>query len=338
MIENSIRIFSGHDVASVLERQEIALIDTVRQAYLAHAQGDSSLPHSLFLRFPENASNRIIALPAYLGNDFKVAGVKWIASFPGNVAQGFARASAVLVLNDVHTGRPLAVMEGSLISAKRTAASAVLAAQTLHRDPAPQVGLIGCGVIQFEIVRFLLAVRPEVEKLVVFDLDMERAKQFKQRCLQLSDHIVVELVQDTEAVFSQAALVSLATTAGTPHITALPARGPAKTGTVLHISLRDLAPDIILAADNVVDDVDHVVRERTSVHLAEQQVGHRAFIRCTLADELRGSAPPRPQHEAPTIFSPFGLGILDLAVAKFAAERALTENKGTLIPDFLPSD
>jgi 2,3-diaminopropionate biosynthesis protein SbnB len=336
--ENSIRILTGKDIASTLQHQEIALIDLIKRAYLAHAQGDSSLPHSLFLRFPNDARNRIIALPGYLGEDFEVAGIKWIASFPGNITQQLARASAVLVLNDVHTGLPQTILEGSIISAKRTAASAALAAQTLHPEPTPQVGLIGCGVIQFEIVRFLLATRPELERLLVFDLDATRAAQFKERCRQLSDRLVVDLAQEKETVFTQAALVSLATTAGTPHILELPASTPGQHRTLLHISLRDIAPDIILAADNVVDDVDHVLREQTSVHLAEQRVGHRAFIRCTLAEEITGTASPRPQAEAPTIFSPFGLGVLDLAVAKFVAGQALAENKGHVIPDFLPGE
>lgn len=57
---------------------------------------------------------------------------------------------------------------------------------------------------------------------------------------------------------------------------------------VLHLSLRDLAPEMILAAQNFTDDVDHAVRERTSLHLTEQRTGNRDFVDGTLADLLRG--------------------------------------------------
>ena len=110
------------------------MIESVRRAYQAHARQQTSLPHSTFLRFPAEEKNRVIALPAYLGDSFDVAGIKWIASFPNNIQRQMDRASAVIILNSTQTGRPEAIIEGSIVSAKRTAASAALAAQQIHED------------------------------------------------------------------------------------------------------------------------------------------------------------------------------------------------------------
>jgi ornithine cyclodeaminase len=277
---------------------------------------------------------RIIGLPAFLGGGFDLAGIKWIASFPGNLARGIDRASAVMVLNSMQTGRPETLLEASIVSAKRTAASAALAGATLLGERKPgKTTLIGCGLISFEILRFLVAAVGELGEVTVFDLDTARARQFADHAKARLD-LDLTVAEDLPSALSGTDLLALATTAVKPHVDSLaPTREDA---VVLHVSLRDFTPAVILGADNVVDDVDHVLRAQTSVHLAEQEVGHRDFIRCTLADLLLGQAPAPPAGPVRTIFSPFGLGVLDLAVAQLAREIAVSEERGTVIDSFLP--
>lgn len=335
MAEDRLLILRAEEVDVLLAGRELEIIEHVAEAYLLHGQGRSSLPHSLFLRFPDAPANRIIALPAYLGGDHQLAGMKWIASFPGNLAQGLERASAVITLSSALTGRPTAVMEASIISAKRTAASAALAARHfLAGRRVERAGLVGCGLIQFEIVRFLRAVFPELTQLQVFDLSPERARQFAEHCEKVLGNLTIEPVGSVAELLAAAELVSFATTAGEPHVhdvSPLPAGG-----VILHVSLRDLSPEVILACDNVVDDVDHVTRAQTSIHLTEMRTGNRDFIRATLAEVLAGTAPPRVETPERIVFSPFGLGVLDLVVAGWVERRAKDQGLGTLIERFLP--
>ncbi|HEY6806417.1 MAG TPA: 2,3-diaminopropionate biosynthesis protein SbnB [Pyrinomonadaceae bacterium] len=330
-----IAIFSGEETLSVLAGRELEIVEVVQRAYEAHSRGKSSLPHSTFLRFPEAEQNRIIALPAFLGDTFQVAGMKWISSFPNNPsANGIERASAVVVLNSMETGRPQALIEGSVISARRTAASAALGARWLHDGPTAHVGIIGCGLINFEITRFLLATLKGIESILVFDKDVEKARQFKNSCRTLSTQLEVDIAPDVENVFADCSLIALATTAGTPHIQQLPPSQAPRT--ILHISLRDFSPEIIIGSDNVVDDVDHVCRANTSLHLAELATGKRDFIRCSLGDVLLGHAEPRNKNHETTIFSPFGLGILDIALADFVFQQGIAKGMGTMIESFFP--
>jgi|SRR5436309_1690381 len=125
-------IINGKTVNDIVRAHRPECMDVVKHAYLAHARGQAINPHSYFLRFPEKPDSRIIALPAFLGDGFAVAGLKWIASYPGNVRKGFPRASAVLILNDYETGYPFAILESAGLSAARTAASAALAAYWLN--------------------------------------------------------------------------------------------------------------------------------------------------------------------------------------------------------------
>jgi ornithine cyclodeaminase len=322
-------------VNSLLAGREFEIIDAVRMAYEIQAQRDSDLPHSTFLRFPDSPKDRIIALPAYLGSWWGIAGIKWVASFPGNLELGMDRASALVVLNSSQTGRPEAILEGSIISAKRTAASAALAAQWLHgyRKTSP-VGLVGCGLINFEIVRFLLAIFPEIKHLVIYDLDVARAEQFRRKCQEMFGALEVEIAKELKAALRCSSLISFATTANVPHIEDLSEFSQGST--ILHISLRDLAPQIIISCDNVVDDIDHVCRAQTSIHLTEQLTGNREFLRCTIADVLTGKAAPRRDADSVVVFSPFGLGVLDLAVADLVRKLGLAQGKGTMIGSFLP--
>lgn len=331
---DQVLILKGQEVSSLLNGQEQTLIEIVGHAYRAHATGASSLPHSTFLRFPQDEKNRIIALPAYLGEEFGVAGVKWVSSFPGNLNQGIDRASAVVILNSPQTGRPQAILEGSIISAKRTAASAALAAKVFHSGrQGTTLGIIGTGLINFEIVKSLVAGGPEFQSIVTFDIDTARAEQFKQKCVAKFAQLDVRIETKIENVLQQCSLISFATTAARPYVNDL-STCP-EHATILHVSLRDLAPEVILASDNIADDIDHVCRAGTSIHLAEQLVGHRDFIRCNLADVLAGVEPVRKDGK-PVVFSPFGLGVLDLAVGKHAYDFARERGLGTAIEQFLP--
>lgn len=334
---NDIILLRGEEIRELLDGREKEVIEAVRLAYLAHGDGRSSLPHSTFLRFPHDPGSRIIALPAYVGDGLHVAGVKWIASFPRNLEAGLDRASATILLNSADTGRLAAILEGSLISAQRTAASAALAAAHLHRGlDATRVGIIGCGPIGYQVVRFLRAVFPELGGLLLYDLSEERAAYFGARCRGDLGPLEVEVARSAGQVLASVPLVAFTTTALEPHVRSLP-DGP-RPSTLLHVSLRDLAPEVVLACDNVVDDLDHVCRANTSIHLASQAAGGCGFVRCTLADVLSGRAPARPEQPGTTVVSPFGLGMLDLAVAKLVYDAAVERGSGTRFDGFAPVD
>ncbi|HWX41648.1 MAG TPA: 2,3-diaminopropionate biosynthesis protein SbnB [Blastocatellia bacterium] len=331
-MHDAMLILKGDEVDRLLAGKERDLIEIARQAYQAHARGNTSLPHSSFLRFPKNQKNRIIALPAYIGDGFDVAGIKWVSSFPGNLDSGLDRASAVLVLNSMTTGRPFAIMEGSIISAKRTAASAAVAAECLLQDKnIDELAIIGCGLISHEILRFLKAAVPTIRNLVLYDLNIERARQFKRASADLVDRI--EIFDSIDAILQRAKLISFATTAACPHVLDATFSSEAL---ILHVSLRDLSPEVILSARNVVDDADHVSREQTSIHLAEQLAGNRSFISCSIGDILIGKCIPEDKGRCLTIFSPFGLGILDIAVGRYIYQLASEAGVGTQIESFLP--
>ncbi len=324
-------VISGGQVRSALQGRERRILEVVEAAYRLHCAGDSVNPPSYFLRFPDRPSSRIIALPASIGGQVRVDGLKWISSFPENVVAGIPRASAVLILNDRDTGYPFACLESSIISATRTAALAASAANRLSKGPRPsRIGFVGTGLIARYIHTFLLGTGWSFDEVGVHDLSAESVAGFRGY-LKRSGATGQIAVHDTaEQLIRSSDLVVFATVAGKPHIRDLSwfAHHPL----VLHISLRDLSPEIILASTNIVDDVEHCLKADTSPHLAEQLTGNRDFLHGTLDDVLAGRV--ALPADRPLVFSPFGLGVLDLALGKYAYDEVVRRGELHVVDDF----
>jgi ornithine cyclodeaminase len=321
-------IITGKVVHSIVHADVQGCVERVKEAYLAHDDGLSVNPDSYFLRFPDRPRDRIIALPASLGGGVDVSGIKWIASYPENVRANIPRASAVLILNSRETGYPFACLESSIISAARTAGSAVLAAERMNDGARAirRLAIIGNGLIARYIYTFLLALGWEVDEVVLHDIDPSESERFAVQVCRAEHHRRVTRAPDVEGAVRGSDVILLATVASTPHLhdPGLLSHNPL----VLNISLRDLSPEIILSSHNIVDDVEHVMKADTSPHLAEKRSGGRAFVTGTIAALLRGRC--RLDRTKPRVFSPFGLGVLDLAVGKWVYDVA--RQRGEAIP------
>ena len=325
-------VISGAQVRRALQGRERQIVELVEDTYRLHSAGDSVNPPSYFLRFPDRPSSRIIALPASIGGQVRVDGLKWISSFPGNVAAGIPRASAVLILNDHDTGYPFACLESSIISATRTAASAASAADWLSRGRRrpTRVGFVGTGLIARYIHTFLVATGWSFDEIGLRDLSADSTAGFRGHLEETGTAARVTVHDSAEQLIRSSDLVVFATVAGRPHVSdpAWFAHDPV----VLHVSLRDLATDVVLAATNVVDDVEHCLKADTSVHLAEQRTGGRDFLHGTLADVMAGRV--RLPGDRPVVFSPFGLGVLDLVVGKTVYDDVVRSGDLHVVDDF----
>ena len=327
----SFAVIPGGQVQEVLRGREKEVVDLVEAAYRWHGAGDSVNPPSYFLRFPDRPTARIIALPASLGGSVQVDGLKWISSFPDNTAAGLPRASAVLILNDHDTGYPFACLESSIISATRTAASAALAADRLARGrPRPtRVGFVGTGLIARYVHTFLAGTGWSFDEVGVHDLHAGSAAGFRGY-LERTTAGRIAVHDSAEALIRNSDLVVFATITARPHVHDVSwfAHHPL----VLHVSLRDLAPEILLDSVNVVDDVEHCLKANTSPHLVEQLTGNRDFLTGTLPDVLAGRV--RVPADRTVVFSPFGLGVLDLAVGKLVYDEVARAGELRVVDGF----
>jgi ornithine cyclodeaminase len=325
-------VISGAEVQHALQDRHQEVVALVDAAYQAHSGGDSVNPPSYFLRFPDRPSSRIIALPASIGGEVGVDGLKWISSFPENVAAGIPRASAVLILNDHDTGYPFACLESSIISATRTAAMATLGAEWLSRGRRRprRVGFFGTGLIARYVHTFLTGTGWSFDEVGVHDLSADSATGFCGYLDRSGASGRVTVHDDPEQLIRSSDMVVFATIAGEPHVS--DRSWFEHNPLVLHVSLRDLAPEILLDSTNIVDDVEHCLKANTSPHLAEQLTGNRDFLHGTLDDVMDGRV--TLPSDRPLVFSPFGLGVLDLAVGKYVYDEVARSGELRVVDDF----
>jgi N-[(2S)-2-amino-2-carboxyethyl]-L-glutamate dehydrogenase len=325
-------VIPGAQVGEALSGRERDVVALMEETYRLHDAGRTHNPPSYFLTFEDRPTSRIIALPASVGGDVNVDGIKWVSSFPENVSAGVPRASAVLILNDHDTGYPFACLEASIINASRTSASAALAADRLTRgrERPRRVGFFGVGLIARYLHKYLAATGWTFDETGVFDLKTESAEGFRGYLETQEGTGTITVHDDAESLIRGSDLVVFATVAGTPHV-----HDPAwfdHHPLVLHVSLRDLAPQILLDAVNIVDDVEHCLKADTSPHLVEQLTGNRDFLDGTLDDVLGGRV--RLPSDRTVVFSPFGLGVLDLAVGKSVYDELARTGELHVVDDF----
>jgi ornithine cyclodeaminase len=207
-----------------------------------------------------------------------------------------------------------------------------LAADWLSRGrPRPaRVGFFGTGLIARYIHTFLAATGWAFDEIGVHDLSASSAAGFRGYLEQSGVSGTITVHDTAEQLIRSSDLIIFATVAGQPHVSDVTWFG--HNPLVLHVSLRDLAPRILLASANVVDDVEHCLKASTSPHLAEQLTGNRDFLLGTLEDVMaeRVTVPA----DRPVVFSPFGLGVLDLAVGKYVYDEVARSGELHVIDEF----
>lgn len=337
-MDANLHVVTAGLIADILDNNTEALYKIVKDCYIMHDEGGDLTAPSGFLFFPHKPEARIIGLSAAIKPNQKnfneISGMKWIASYPKNTIKNLPRASAIIILNHPETGFPMVCLEGSLISAARTALSAVAGAEYLYsrEKNCPTLGIIGNGFIAKNILKYLILLNWKLNEIHLYDTFPESSKLFKEYAQSLGNFKII--IHDiAEGVIKSSNLVIFATTERTPNINNLDLFKHKPC--VLHISLRDLSTNIILNAINVVDDIDHILSANTSVHLAyEENKQDKSFIHGTIGQVLVSTQPIRKGHSI--IYSPMGLGILDIAFGQFIYQQSLKSSQLIDINNFFP--
>ncbi|GLX66211.1 2,3-diaminopropionate biosynthesis protein SbnB [Paenibacillus glycanilyticus] len=295
-----------------------ALALLIENAVASFAAGECAQPIKPYLKYGDER-NRIIAMPAYVNRPARVAGLKWIASFPGNIEIGIPRANSVTILNDPDTGVPNAIVLGSLISAIRTAAvsGTLLRKLVAGGEKKLRIALIGMGPIGRMHVHMLNGLLGDrISRIVAYD---RREVQVEEWLSGVPAVIPVEKAASWQEAYRDADVVFTCTAAPERYIDEA-----AKPDAILmHVSLRDYELDALANVGAViVDSWEEICRADTDTERLHLHAGLQEEGTMTLAEALALPADRIIQSNGPTLFTPMGLAVFDVAVAAHYAEAA----------------
>jgi alanine dehydrogenase len=300
-----IPVFSARHVEAAVPPERA--VEAVRDAFLAYARGEWSMPPKVYV-------------PAYPAGDFRAmpalgaghALLKWVTSFPGNPARGLPTVTGLVLLSSAEDGRLVAALDAGAVTALRTGAAAVLAAETLGRLDASTAAVIGAGVNGKAAAKTFLARGRDV---MVWDVEPERARL-------AADELGARVAGSREEAFRADLLVTV-----TPghevlleggslqpgqHASLMGADGPGKA----EIAVAELARVHVFC-----DDWEQASHNGDLAHAVDAGEITREDV-TQLGDVLAQVAAGRQSPEDTTVFDSTGLAIQDLAIALAATEQA----------------
>jgi N-[(2S)-2-amino-2-carboxyethyl]-L-glutamate dehydrogenase len=327
MSEARFRFLSQEDVVAAGGLDVAATIDVVEEALRLHAEGDTRLPSKSALLWSdelgsEEKDGRIMAMPAYVGGSVGLVGLKWIPSVPSNPSRGLPRGIGLIVLTDPRTGLPVAVMDGTIVSAVRTGAVTGVTARRLARPGARVAAILGAGVQAATQLSALEAVLPRLQEVRVWDIAPERAEAFRRR----SDAVVPVL--NAEEACRGADVIVAATMAPEPFV---PPDWLGPGSLFCSVSSLDAEIACVERADLVVCDLwDHEAGHHSRAlarALAAGAISREDTVE--LPDLVTGRHPGRTSDDQRIFSSPVGLAIEDVAAAARVYRKAEELGIGT---------
>jgi alanine dehydrogenase len=299
-----IPVLSGEDVQAAVSPERA--LEAVREAFIAYARGEWSMPPKVYV-------------PAYPAGDFRAmpalgaghAALKWVTSFPGNPGRGLPTVMGLVLLSDASNGMLRAVLDAGAVTALRTGAAAVLAAEALGRADAHSAAVVGAGVNGKAAARTFIARGREV---MLCDVDPKRAASAAEelgaragtREEALDADLLVTMTPGHEILLREGALRP------GQHVSLMGADGPGKA---------EIAVGELLRTKIYCDDWEQASHNGELVHALEAGVLAREQV-TELGAVLTGEATGRTSDDEVTSFDSTGLAIQDLAVALAATERA----------------
>jgi alanine dehydrogenase len=321
-------VLSEQQVQRLIEIDE--LIAALKQAHVQYSTGKAVMPVRLVVPLPQ-IQGRITSMPGFLTDD-KALGMKIVTYFQENPKKDLPAILATIFLFSAETGKIIATMDGSYITAIRTACASAMATEALANPRTPVLGILGAGVQARAHIQALSHVR-KIECIRLYSPSGTSAAAIKKEMApQLN--CAIEVAHHAESVVRDADLLVTVTTAKEPilklewlkpgvHINAVGSHRP---------DFREIDGATLARATIVVDSREAIMAESGDILLAlkEKSIGENA-IHAEIGEVLAGTKAVRRTGDEITLYKSVGVAIQDVAAANLVYRKALEKGVGTTV-------
>jgi alanine dehydrogenase len=321
-------VISEQEVRALVDIGE--LIEALEKAHIQYSTQRAVMPVRLVVPLAA-IHGRITSMPGFLGDD-KALGMKIVTYFQENPKKNLPAILATIFLFSAETGKIIAIMDGSYITAIRTACASAMATEALANPRTPVLGILGAGVQARAHIQALSRVR-KIERIRLYSPSGTSADAIKRDMTpQLS--CAIETADNPESVVRDADLLVTVTTAKEPifkfewlkpgvHISAVGSHRP---------DLREIDGATLAGAKVVVDSREAIRAECGDILLAlkEKSIGENA-IHAEIGEVLAGTKAARRNSDEITLYKSVGIAIQDVAAANLVYRKALEQGVGTTV-------
>jgi len=317
------------EVKEVLDMK--STLEAVENSFKEMGNGNIEMPPRVYLHFDKGV---LIAMPAYMPG-LNAAGTKIVTVHPNNKKEyGLPAVIARIILNSPENGLPLAIMDGTYITALRTGAAGATGIKYLSREDSKVAGVCGTGVQGRSQVMGLMEVRPNIEKIKVFDIIPEAMETFVKEMKEKYPSVEFETVNSAKEAAVDSDIIITCTPSPTPfldgawlkkgaHVSAIGADTGAKRELMTSVIERcdkhvvDFIPQAFVVGDFKVPKEEGVIKEED--------------IYAELGEIVAGKKKGRESPDEITMFKATGLAIQDVSTASKVYELAKAKNVGTIL-------
>jgi ornithine cyclodeaminase len=324
-----VRVISGREVRALLPYPDC--VKVVEDAMKTVSAGKALMPLRQFMPLPVG-DGKLAWMPGYLGEP-PCFGIKILSLYPGNPAVGLSSHVGLYALYESSHGRPLAIMEASVLTAVRTAAASVVATRALARSDSRTLAIIGTGEEAYSHVDAFQSARP-FERVLIWGRDASSAGRLAEHAATLG-RFEVEVVPDVKTALARADVICTLTSAPEPLLFGRDVR----PGTHLCLvgssipTTREVDDDCVAMARFFVDYRGSAMAQAGELlHAIKSGRVTEAHIVAEIGEVLSGSVPGRRSADEVTIYKSLGVAAQDLAAATFVYQRAVALEKGTVAP------